>query len=109
MIEWIIGLSAMTLVFVVATWALANRCMSMYEQIKKLERSNQDLKYSVRSLKAENDRLHSRVFVAPDAERMTALKLSLHLKQEEIDELREKVKRQNQLLKQKWEDAKKCG
>lgn len=105
--EWMIGIATLAIIFLVAAWVLANRCMSMYREIQKLERSNQDLKYSVRSLRDENDRLHSQVYVNPDAERMTALRMSLHLKQEEIDALREKIKRQNQLLNQKWEDAKK--
>jgi cell division protein FtsL len=109
MIEWIIGLATMLLIFLVATWTLVNRCLSMYEDIKKLERQNEDLRYSVKALKAENDKLHSRVFVSPEAERMTALKLSLHLKNEEIEELREKLRRQNQLLKQKWEGSRKGG
>ena len=108
MIEWIVGLATMMVIFLVATWTLANRCLSMYEEIKKLERQNEDLRYSVKALKDENSKLHSRVFVTPDVERMTALKLSLHLKNEEIEELREKVRRQNQLLKQKWEGSKKC-
>lgn len=107
MTELVIGLATLSVIFLVAAWVLANRCLSMYREIQKLERSNQDLKYSVRSLKDENDRLHSQVYVNPDAERMTALRMSLHMKQEEIDALREKVKRQDQLLKQKWEDAKK--
>ena len=108
MIEWIVGLATMMVIFLVATWTLANRCLSMHHENRKLERMNADLRYSVKHLKTENDKLRNGVYVTPDTERITALKLSLHLKNEEIEELREKVRRQNQLLKQKWEGSKKC-
>lgn len=108
MFELVVGLATLALIFLVAALMIANRYLALYEEVKKLERYNEDLKYSVKALKAENDKLHSRVFVAPDAERMTALKLSLHLKNEEIEELKEKVRKQNVLLKQKWEGSKKC-
>lgn len=108
MFELVVGLATLALIFLVAALMIANRYLALYEEVKKLERQNEDLRYSVKALKAENDKLHSRVFVAPDAERMAALKLSLHLKNEEIEELKEKVRRQNVLLKQKWEGSKKC-
>lgn len=109
MINWIIVLAATALIFLVVAWTLANRCISMYEEIKKLERNNASLKYSIRALKAENDKLRCQVACNPDVEKVTALKLSLYLKQEKIDALQAKVNRQQQLLQQKWEGAKKCG
>lgn len=108
MFELVVGLTTLTLIFLVTSVMAANRCLSLHREVRKLEQLNEDLRYSVKALKTENDKLHSRVFVSPEAERMTALKLSLHLKNEEIEELREKVRKQNQLLKQKWEGSKKC-
>lgn len=103
--EWIIGLGAALVICFVFAWMLGARCLSMHSEIKKLERNNDDLRHTVKALKTQVDTLHNRLYT-PDADMMTALKMHLHLKQEENDELREKVKRQNQLLRQKWEDAK---
>ena len=108
MFELVVGLTTLTLIFLVISIVATNRCLVLHQEVRKLEQQNEDLRYSVKALKTENGKLHSRVFVSPEAERMTALKLSLHLKNEEIEELREKVRKQNQLLKQKWEGSKKC-
>lgn len=108
MIEWIIGLGALAVLFFAVACSLAVRCGNMYDQIKRLESSNADLRYSVKHLKAESDKFRNGVYVTPDTERITALKLSLHLKQEKIDALQAKIRKQEQLLNQKWEGAKKC-
>ena len=108
MFELVVGLTTLTLIFLVISIVATNRCLVLHQEVRNLEQQNEDLRYSVKALKTENGKLHSRVFVAPDAERMTALKLSLHLKNEEIEELKEKVRKQNVLLKQKWEGSKKC-
>lgn len=103
MFEWLVGTATMALIFLVSTVMMANRYLAMYEEVKKLERYNENLRYSMKTLRAENEKLQS----SHDVEKMTALKMSLHLKQEEIEELREKIQKQNVLLKQKWEGSKK--
>lgn len=108
MIEWIFGLGALAVLFFAVACSLAVRCGNMYDQIKKLESSNADLRYSVKHLKGENEKFRSGVYVTQDSERITALKLSLHLKQEKIDALQAKLRKQEQLLNQKWEGSKKC-
>ena len=107
MFEVVVGLATLALIFLVAFIMVGNRYLALHHENKKLERQNADLRYSVKYLKAENAKLRNGVYVTPDTERNTALKLSLHLKNEEIEELREKIKKQNVLLKQKWEGAKK--
>lgn len=102
--NWIIGLATTALIFMVVTWMLATRCIAMSREIRKLERSNQELKYFARTLRAENTKLSSQV---TEEGRITSMRLSLHLKDEKISELENLVKRQNVLLKQKWEGAKK--
>ena len=116
MFETVVGLATLLLVFLVASIVIAIRYVTLHEEAKTLERyseelkrSNEDLKYSVKALKAENDRLHILVYCNPEVERMTALKMALHLKNEEIEELREKIRKQNVLLKQKWEGSKSGG
>lgn len=104
---WIVSLATLAVLFVAVSCILAKRCISIGNVIQKLEVDNAELKRSVKSLKAENSKLHRLVYVTPDAQRITALKLSLHLKDEEIDELKEKIKKQNILLKQKWEGSRK--
>lgn len=106
MFELVVGLASLALLFLVSTIVFGNRYLALHHENRKLERMNADLRYSVKYLKSENSKLRDGVYVTPDTERITALKLSLHLKNEEIEELREKVKRQNQLLNQKWGDAK---
>lgn len=107
MFEVVVGLATLSLIFLVAFIMVGNRYLALHHENKKLERQNADLRFSVKHLKTENEKLRNGVYVTPDTERITALKLSLHLKNEEIEELREKVKKQNVLLKQKWEGAKK--
>jgi len=107
MSEWTFFLAILSFLLLALFCAVASRCGEMGKEIKRLEGCNADLRYSVRHLKAENEKLRSGVYVTPDTERVTALKLSLHLKQEKIDALQAKLKRQQQLLNQKWEDAKK--
>ena len=105
--EWIIALATLAIFFFLLAWVLAKRCIHLYEQLRKVEKANEDLKHSIRAMKTQIDHLHSKLYVNPDTEKMTALKMALHLKNEEIDNLREKVKKQNVLLKQKWEECKK--
>lgn len=107
MFELVVGLATLALVFLVMSIMGWNRYLAMHHENRKLERQNADLRFSVKHLKTENEKLRNGVYVTPDTERITALKLSLHLKNEEIEELREKIKKQNVLLKQKWEGAKK--
>lgn len=109
MFELVVGLATLALIFLVTSLMVANRYMVLYEKVRELERYTEDLKFSVKTLRAENDRLHSLVYCNPEVEKMTALKLTVHLKNEEIADLREKVRKQNQLLKQKWEGSRKCG
>ena len=116
MFELAVGLGTLTVMFLVTTIMAANRYLALHHENKKLEqyieeqkRSNEDLKYSVKVLKTENDKLRILAYCNPEVERMTALKMALHLKNEENEELREKVRKQNQLLKQKWEGSKKCS
>lgn len=105
---WIIALATLSVLFLAVSCVLAKRCISMCNDIQKLESDNAELKRSMKSLNAENSKHHRAVYVTPDAQRITALKLSLHLKNEEIEELKEKIRKQNVLLKQKWEGSKKC-
>lgn len=116
MFEMVVGLATLTLIFLVLFIVVANRYLALHHETKKLERysedlkrNNEELKCSVKALKADNDRLHILVYCNPELERMAALKMALHLKNEENEDLREKLRRQNQLLKQKWEGSKKCG
>jgi predicted RNase H-like nuclease (RuvC/YqgF family) len=105
--EWTFILAILSFLLLALFCAVASRCGEMGKEIKRLESQNADLRYSVKHLKAENQKLQNGVYVTPDTERITALKLSLHLKQEKIDALQAQVKKQRQLLNQKWEDAKK--
>lgn len=109
MMEWIIALGSLTVILFIVTCALEKRCLAMYEQNRKLERINEDLRFSVRSLKTQVSTLQNQLYINPNTEKMAALRMSLRLKQEEVEELREKIKKQNVLLKQKWEESKKCG
>lgn len=109
MFEMVVGFATLSLIFLVMSVMGWNRYFVQHHENKKLERQNADLRYSVKHLKTENEKLRNGVYVTPDTERITALKLSLHLKNEEVEELREKIRKQNVLLKQKWEGAKKCG
>lgn len=104
---WIIALSALDVMFLAVACILLKRCISMCNDIQKLEAEKAELKRSMKSLKAENKKLHRLVCETPEVQRITALKLSLRLKDEEIDELKEKVRKQSILLKQKWEGSKK--
>jgi predicted nucleic acid-binding Zn-ribbon protein len=107
MFEVIVGLSCLTLIFLVTSIMAGNRYLSLQHENRKLEQMNADLRYSVKHLKTENEKLRNGVYVTPDTERITALKFSLHLKQEKIFELQEKIRKQQQLLNQKWEGCKK--
>lgn len=105
--EWTFILAILSFLLLALFCAVSSRCGEMGKEIKRLESQNADLRYSVKHLKAENQKLQNGVYVTPDTERITALKLSLHLKQEKIDALQAQVKKQRQLLNQKWEEAKK--
>lgn len=107
--EWMIAFGVTALISLIAACVLANRCLEMYQRIKELEQKKEDLRHSNKALKHQIDALINRIYASPNVEQMTALKLSLHMKQEEIDGLREKIRKQEVLLKQKWEGAKKCG
>ena len=107
MVEWIIALGTLAVISFLVACALAKRCLAMYEQARKLERINEDLRFTVRSLKTQVSTLQNQLYINPNTEKMAALRMSLRLKQEEVEELREKVRKQNVLLKQKWEGAKK--
>ena len=107
MTNWVIALGATATILLIAFIAMAKRCIEMYEQIKKMHQYIDDLKYSVRVLKTENEKMRSRVYVTEDTQRLTALKLNLHMKQERIDALQAKLEKQQQLLRQKWEASKK--
>ena len=107
MFELVVGLAILTLIFMLTSIMAGNRYLALHHENRKLERQNADLRYSVKHLKTENEKLRNGVYVTPDTERITALKLSLHLKNEENEELKEKIRKQNVLLKQKWEGAKK--
>lgn len=109
MVEWIIALGSLTVILFIVTCVLEKRCLAMYEKNRKLERINEDLRFSVRSLKTQVSTLQNQLYINPNTEKMAALRMSLRLKQEEVEELREKIKKQNVLLKQKWEESKKCG
>lgn len=102
-------LCALLLVSTFTAWALASRCIHMYDSIQALKQKNDDLVLNVKHLKAENERLRSRVYINPNVDQITALKLELHFKQEKIDALRAKLEKQNMLLRQKWEGSKKCS
>ena len=109
MFELAVGLAILMLVFIGTSIMGWSRYFSLHHENRKLEQMNADLRYSVKHLKSENEKLRNGVYVTPDTERITALKLSLHLKQEKIDALQAKVRKQQQLLNQKWEGSKKCS
>lgn len=116
MFELVVGFAILALIFLLMAIGIALRYEALHEDVRSLERysedlkrSNDDLKYSVKALKAENDRLHILVYHNPELEKMAALKMALRLKNEENEELREKIRKQNVLLKQKWEGSKKCS
>lgn len=106
MVEWIIALGAIAVILLACAVAMANRLDKMFEDIKKLEQANADLRYSVKFLKDENKRLQNRVYVTPESHDVTRLKLEILQKQERIEALQVKLKRQHQLLNQKWGDSK---
>lgn len=106
MTEWIIALGAISIILLVCAVAMANRIDKMFEHIKKLEQTNADLRYSVKFLKDENKRLQNSVCFAPESHDVTRLKLEILQKQERIEALLTQVKRQHQLLNQKWGDSK---
>lgn len=106
MIEWIISLGAIATILLACAVAMAHRMDKMFDQIKKLELANADLRYSVKFLKDENKRLQNRVYITPESHDVTRLKLEILQKQERIESLLTQVKRQHQLLNQKWGDSK---
>lgn len=106
MTEWIIALGAIATILLACAIAMANRMDKMFEDIKKLEQTNADLRYSVKFLKDENKRLQNRMYVTPESHDVTRLKLEILQKQERIEALQTKLKRQHQLLNQKWGDSK---
>lgn len=105
--EWIIGLATVAVFFFILSCVLANRCLTMYREIRKLERKTDDLRHTNKALNGQIDTLLNRLYEAPEVEKMTALRMALHIKHEENDALREKIRKQDVLLKQKWEGAKK--
>lgn len=106
MFEMVVGLSCLTLIFLVTSIVAGNRSLALHQENRKLEQMNADLRYSVKFLKEENKRLQNSVFITPDTQDVTKMKLELHLKQERIEALQMKLKRQHQLLQQKWGESK---
>ena len=106
MFELVVGLAILTLIFLVTSIMAGNRYLALHHENKKLERMNADLRYSVKFLKDENKRLQNTVYIAPEAHDVTRLKLEILQKQERIEALQVKVKRQHQLLQQKWGESK---
>jgi len=104
--EWILAMGSVAVIFFFMACALGNRCIEFYNKMQELEAKNADLRYSVKFLNSENERLKNRVVINPDTQEVTRLKLELHLKQEKIDALQTKIRRQHQLLNQKWGDSK---
>ena len=107
MIEWVIALTGLSVLFFGFTIALASRCISMGEEIKRLEQKNQNqwdaLRATRTALEIEIKKESSNQY----EQQITSLKLALHMKQEKIDELQAKLKEQRVLLRQKWEGSKK--
>ena len=103
---WTLAMGALAVIFFFMSCALGNRCIEFYNKIQDMESKNADLRYSVKFLNSENERLKNSLVITPDTQEITRLKLELHLKKEQIEALRLKVKRQHQLLQQKWGDSK---
>lgn len=106
--EWTLAVGSVAVIFFFMACALGNRCIEFYNKNQELEAKNADLRYSVKFLNSENERLKNIPVSIPDTQEVTRLKLELHLKQERIEALQTKLKRQHQLLNQKWEGSKKC-
>ena len=106
MFEMVVGLSCLTLIFLVTSIMAGNRSLALHHENRKLEQMNADLRYSVKFLKEENKRLQNTVCITPDDQELTRLKLQLLQKQERIESLQMKLKRQHQLLQQKWGESK---
>lgn len=104
--EWTLAMGGLAVIFFVIACALGHKCIELYDDIKYLEDRNADLRYSVKCLNSENERLKNSLVITPDTQDVTRMKLELHLKQERIEALQMKVKRQHQLLQQKWGDSK---
>ena len=106
MFEIAVGLAILTLIFLVTSIMAGNRYLQMYQENRKLEQEISDLRYSVKYLKDENKRLQNTTYFMPDDQETTRLKLQLLQKQERIESLQIKLKRQHQLLQQKWGESK---
>lgn len=104
---WTLAMGALAVIFFLMTCALGNRCIEFYNKMQDVESKNADLRYSVKFLNAENERLKNSLVITPDVQDVTRMKLELHLKQERIEALQMKLKRQHQLLNQKWEGSRK--
>lgn len=105
MTEWIIALGTLLALFVASTCILASRIINMRDDMDCMAEHNKELKAAVKQLRYENSNLRNRVYINPDNNRITSLKLALHLKQEKIDSLQARIDKQNMLLKQKWEGS----
>ncbi len=106
MFELVVGFAILTLIFLVTSVMGWNRFLASHHENRKLEQMNADLRYSVKFLKDENKRLQNSVYFAPESHDVTRLKLEILQKQERIEALLTQVKRQHQLLNQKWGDSK---
>lgn len=106
MFELVVGLATLTLIFMATSIIAGNRYLALHHECRKLEQMNADLRYSVKFLKDENKRLQGTVYIAHDDQELTRMKLQLLQKQERIEALQLKVKRQHQLLNQKWGESK---
>lgn len=106
MFEMVVGLATLALIFLVTSIVAGNRYLALHHENRKLEQMNADLRYSVKFLKGENKRLQDTVYIVQDDQELARMKLQLLQKQERIEALQLKVKRQHQLLNQKWGESK---
>lgn len=107
MVEWVIALGATSLLFFGFTIALGSRCISMGEEIKRLELKNSIQKDALCATRTALAIQVKKESSNQYEQQITSLKLALHMKQEKIDELQAKLKEQRVLLRQKWEGSKK--
>ena len=120
MTEWLIVLGVIATMLFVFACAICKSYLSMAEEMRmmkeknnalrtsydSLKKVNEELALSVYNMTAENNRLRNIAYGNEDAQRVSALRLELHLKQERIEELQNRLKEQRLLLRQKWEGSK---
>lgn len=120
MTEWLIVLGVIATMLFVFACAIGKSCLSMADELRlmkeknnalrtsydSLKKANEELALSIYNMTAENNRLRNIAYGNEDAQRVSALRLELHLKQERIEELQNRLKEQRLLLRQKWEESK---